>query len=110
MTERAWTEEEVARLRQLVEKTSFSYAKIGEMLGRTKNQVLGKARRMLFVRPSEKTVLNAIPQILRRKQKSDPTAGKPVIFCGEPIVRVSYCIDHHRRCHQSSPGPGRGAS
>ncbi len=119
MSDRPWNDQETELLKTLVETTDLTFEQIGKRLGRTKNQCIGKARRMFLVRKTEhvsraprkeakkKPVRHeAPPPILVSKEgcrwiEGHPERGKPVEFCCEPIERGSYCAEHAARCYLS---------
>ena len=67
-----WTDEEAARLKELVAEQKLSFSQIGELLGKTKSACIGRAHRMgLCGRLAPK------PDPLREQRRAAREAKKP---------------------------------
>lgn len=64
-----WTQEDDARLRELVEE-NLSYAEIGALMGRNKNSCIGRAHRLGIQRETrathKKTVAKAVAKVVEK--------------------------------------------
>ena len=120
---RAWTPEEDAQLREYVLQVGLSYAEIGKLMKRTKNQVIGRAHRMGIAK--QKTA--ASPQAERFGAKvakprarpvyvppapqrggcqwidGHPIRGQPILFCEKPATdgQGPWCDEHRSRVYVS---------
>jgi GcrA cell cycle regulator len=110
-----WTDDKINQLIELKDK--HSAARVADILGTTKNSVLGKIHRMGLKKPpaAKKSIKRKTPQLPPRPnrngvQLSDLTAKQcrfphgdaqdgDLSFCGADIHKKSYCKEHYDLCH-----------
>ena len=112
-----WTEEKTNQL--IAIKDTHSASRIADILGTTKNAVLGKIHRMGLSNPRNeiKKPKKRKPELKPRPQKTiqgvkleDVTAKQckfphghiddgNLSFCGAEIHKGSYCKEHYKTCY-----------
>lgn len=139
MAGRVWTEEEIARLRELWEDPENSASKIALIFGVTRNSIIGKVDRLglpgrrgtarkqrtyvYHYRAGAKIIPIVIParDIPYRGVTfwecgvSDchyPVEGDGLsaVFCGNPISHGSYCAQHYAICYEPPKSRLRAAA
>ncbi|MFY7850906.1 MAG: GcrA family cell cycle regulator [Brevundimonas sp.] len=118
-----WTEEEDADLRKLALTSGLSYGEIGKKLGRSKNQVVGRAHRLGIAKLRTAASSNAErfgakvvtarakpAQVQLTPQRGGcqwidghPMRGEPVLFCEKPATdgKGPWCDEHRARVYVS---------
>lgn len=117
-----WTPERIAELTRL-RAAGLSYTRIGDRLGLSKNQCIGKARRLGITAHTPPPTRKPIPKRLATAYGNRPHVPLTAYtgtrqpgckwphpdyiqrirahaepFCGEPTINESsWCLEHHRR-------------
>ena len=97
-----WTGAEIAQLRKLWGDKSLTCEMVGQRLGRTKNAVISKARRLGFAQKREsKAKVVIAPKVVAKDASGclwpigDPRQPE-FHFCGaKKRAGSSYCAEHH---------------
>ena len=119
-----WSAEDDERLKQLY--GVMSAAKIGEMLGTTKNAVIGRANRLGLSRETQAAITRKANLVLREQEiKKPPLVGTRLVdlersqcrfalaghgamteFCGNPVkAGTSWCEFHHAKVWKQEGEP-----
>jgi GcrA cell cycle regulator len=105
-----WEPERVCRLELLVQSGVYSYSEIGQAMGITKNQAIGKAQRSGITGPRSKGPTKPAPE--PHRQAEFPPADCCVFplghprqpgfhFCCAKIEGVGpYCPTHHKLAYR----------
>src|SRR5262245_20692880 len=121
-----WTDERIARLKELCQRGELSAAQIANQLGVTRNSVIGKASRLklllrappqkhappiekrerrLRVASTAKPIIEPPPAMpflaipfarLTDNTCHYPRGDDPILFCGQPTGGAIYCAHCHR--------------
>lgn len=91
-------------VRDLYGAPGWTASKIGQLIGVSKNAVIGRAHRMgLSTKKRHKIEMHNLPPAPIRSScqwiDGDVTAAGDFHYCGEPVSTGSYCQEHAKRAY-----------
>lgn len=105
-----WTPEKIQVLRDHYNNGEYNAARLGELIGTTKNSVISKANRLNLNLPKPANINITIEtkpvslQTMTHRECQYPY-GHPgdddFRFCGDPVDKESYCQTHHDLCYRT---------